>query len=460
MGKAMFDLDAILAPIPGDNPAGEDLRYTDVYERIKEARRADDMLNQGDWQREVKQSDWGTVVDVATDALSARTKDIQIAVWLIEGLIKKQGFAGLNAGLTILESFIRDFWDYVYPLAEDGDMDYRSGPLEFLNDKIALSIREIPLTDEKASEGYSWNRWQESRQVGYEKDTKNQWGDTDDNKVRARQDQIEEGKITAETFDAASAKSSKGFYIKLADDIDACMATYERLDALVDEKFGSDAPRLSDIKKAIEDSQRVVETILKDKGGRDIPAPVPAAEPASAPEPAKPKKGKASKAAQQEEKMATESIQQAPAQVRQFGAPSVQYTDQGSLEDAIWQSAQDTLTAQGINPALTQLLGASGSASSIRQKNRYRLMMVKLALMAERPDIARPIVEELYALISELNLEKWESPLWIAEVIEAYYQCLIAPGASEDDRTKAENELFPKLCSLDITKALAYKKGG
>src|SRR5208337_5190950 len=100
-------------------------------------------------------SDWGTVVDVATDALSARTKDIQIAVWLIEGLIKKQGFAGLNAGLTILESFIRDFWDYVYPLAEDGDMDYRSGPLEFLNDKIALSIREIPLTDEKASEGYS-----------------------------------------------------------------------------------------------------------------------------------------------------------------------------------------------------------------------------------------------------------------------------------------------------------------
>jgi type VI secretion system protein ImpA len=460
MGKAMFDLDAIFAPIPGDNPAGEDLRYTDVYERIKEARRADDTLNQGDWQREVKRSDWGTVVDVATEALSSRTKDIQIAVWLIEGLIKKQGFAGLNTGMTILDRFIRDFWDHVYPLAEGGDLEYRAGPLEFLNDKVSLTIREIPLTDEKVSEAFPWNKWQESRQVGYEKDTKNQYGDTDDNKLRARQEQIDEGRIPAETFDAAVAKSSKGFYSKLADDIDACVATYERLDALVDEKFGRDAPRLSDLQKACEDCQRVVNTILKDKGGRDIPAPAPAAEPAAATEPAKPKKGKAAKAAQQEEKMATDPVQQAPDHARLFVAPTVQYTDQASYEDDIWQNAQDTLASSGINPALTQLLGASGSALSARQKNRYRLMMAKLALQAERPDIARPIVEELYALLGELNLEKWESPLWIAEVIEAYYQCLTSAGASEDDRSNAENVLFPKLCSLDITKALAYKKGG
>ena len=459
VGKVKFDINAILAPIPGDSPAGEDVRYTGVYESIKEARRADDTLNQGDWQREVKRSDWGTVIDVAGEALGARTKDIQIAVWLIEGLIRKQGFAGLNAGLTILDSFIRDFWDHVYPLAEDGDLEYRAGPLEFLNDKVSLSIREIPLTDEKASEGFSWNKWQESRQVGYEKDTKNQWGDTDENKMRVRQEHIAEGRIPAETFDTAAGQSSKEFYLKLADDIDACIAAYGRFDAVVDEKFGREAPRLSDLQKACEDSQRVVGTILKDRGGRDIPAPAPQAQPEAAPEPEKPKKGKAPKA-KQEEQVAPQRVQQAPAEARQFVAPAVQYTDQASFEDAVWQTAQDTLTSSGINPALTQLLSASGSATSPRQKNRYRLMMAKLALLAERPDISRPIVEELYALINEIQLEKWESPLWIAEVIEAYYQCLTSPGASEDDRLKAENELFPKLCSLDITKALAYKKGG
>ncbi|MCK7512006.1 MAG: hypothetical protein MZV70_53480 [Desulfobacterales bacterium] len=60
--------------------------------------------------------------------------------------------------------------------------------------------------------------------------------------------------------------------------------------------------------------------------------------------------------------MASQSVQQAPAEVRQFVAPAVQYTDQASFEDAVWQTAQDTLTSSGINPALTQLLSASGSA--------------------------------------------------------------------------------------------------
>jgi type VI secretion system protein ImpA len=452
VGKARFDIDAILAPVSGDNPAGEDLRYTDVYERIKEARRADDMLNQGDWQREIKRSDWTTVVEVANEALSTKTKDIQIAVWLTEALIQKQGFGGLAAGLTAIRAFLQDYWDNLYPQAEDGDLEYRSGPLEFLNDKVSLSIRDIPVTDDKASEGYSWNRWQESRQVGYEKDIKNQWGDVDESRKHAREEKIAEGKIPAETFDAVVSKSAKNFYVALADEVDASMDAFVKLDAVVDEKFGKDAPRLSELKKTIEDCQRLVNQILKDKGGRQ-----PVSEPKSEPE--KPKKGKAPKATQ-EERMASDPVQAVPVEVRQVVVSSGQFTDQAAFEDTVWQTAQDTLTTSGINSALTHLLGASGSAPSNRQKNRFRLMMAKLALMAERPDIARPIVEELYALIGELHLEKWESPLWIAEVIEAYYQCLTAEGTSNEDRAKAENELFPKLCSLDITKALAYKKGG
>ena len=99
-------------------------------------------------------------------------------------------------------------------------------------------------------------------------------------------------------------------------------------------------------------------------------------------------------------------------------------------------------------------------ASSIRQQNRYRLMMAKVALQAKRPDIARPILEELYRLIQEFRLENWESSAWIAEMIEAYFQCLTAEGSPNEDIAKAYDELYPKLCSKDITKALSYKKGG
>jgi type VI secretion system protein ImpA len=158
MKKKTFDMDAILAPIPGDNPSGEDMRYSAIYEQIKEARRADDLLDQGDWQRDVKKSDWDAVIKVSSEALQKKTKDLQIAAWLTEALIKKVGFAGLSDGLAVIIAFINDYWDTLYPLPEEGDLEYRIGPLEFLNDKVSSAIKDIPITEPKTTSGYSWNQ--------------------------------------------------------------------------------------------------------------------------------------------------------------------------------------------------------------------------------------------------------------------------------------------------------------
>src|ERR1051326_8846028 len=48
----VIDVDALLTPIPGDNPAGENLQYSGIYDEIREARRADDNLTKGDWEHE------------------------------------------------------------------------------------------------------------------------------------------------------------------------------------------------------------------------------------------------------------------------------------------------------------------------------------------------------------------------------------------------------------------------
>ena len=79
-----ISIDTLLAPIPGENPAGEDLRYTTIYEEIKEARRSDDVLDRGAWKHDIKTSDWQKVVTIAVDALTKKTKDLQIAAWLTE----------------------------------------------------------------------------------------------------------------------------------------------------------------------------------------------------------------------------------------------------------------------------------------------------------------------------------------------------------------------------------------
>ena len=50
----VVDLDLIFQPIPGENPAGESLRYSGIYDEMREARRADENLAQGAWQTELK----------------------------------------------------------------------------------------------------------------------------------------------------------------------------------------------------------------------------------------------------------------------------------------------------------------------------------------------------------------------------------------------------------------------
>src|ERR1700686_2881989 len=48
--------EGLLNPIPGDNPSGKTLRYDPVYDKIREARREENVLPQGDWSREVKKA--------------------------------------------------------------------------------------------------------------------------------------------------------------------------------------------------------------------------------------------------------------------------------------------------------------------------------------------------------------------------------------------------------------------
>ncbi|NLI83030.1 MAG: type VI secretion system protein TssA [Deltaproteobacteria bacterium] len=468
-----IDVEEVLAPIPGENPAGEDIRYTALYEEIKEARRTEEALPLGDWQREVKTADWEKTITLAVQALSTRSKDLQIAVWLCEGLIRKGGFEGLTLGLQILRGLMERFWEGCFPAVEEGDLEFRAAPIEFMNDKLWVCVREIPLTEEGKTTGYSWLKWKESREVGSEADLRNRYGDVDENKKRVRDERIAEGKITAEEFDAAVALSSKEFYEALALQVNAALQEFNAFDALVDARFGNDAPRLAELKLALKDCDQLVAKLLKEKGGRQ-PTPAEGApkekaggllgkffrkqkEPAPQESSPSPLRDFPISAAQdiREYPMASETRAAGESAPSPIMLNLEQLGDQGTQEKSRWMEAVQTLESSGMKDSLDQLLAASYCAPSIREKNRYRLLMARVCLMAGRPDLARPIVEELYALIEELHLEKWESPLWIAEVLDALYRCLTAGEASEEDSARAK-ALFERLCTTDVTKALLY----
>jgi len=451
--KRTIDIDALLTPIPGENPAGEDLRYTPVYDDIKEARRADDAFSMGEWQREIKSSDWEKVISISLAALEERTKDLQIAAWLAEALVATDGFNGLAAGIRIMAGHVVHFWDTVYPKMEGDDLDYRVAPFEFFNDKLCSSVKLVPLTEPDVTPAYSLIKWQESREVGYDADTRNKYGDIDEQKQKRRSELLDEGKIPAEEFDASVIKSSASFYQSLAENLSQCRETFKALDKAADEKFGGDAPRLSDLGEALNECDRLVSRILREQKGQLVDQEPP---PATAPDTAseqEPPPTVQSPAAASGNTTVSEPVLPP---LDQLPVPQVS-SDVVSREETLWSEALMMMENGGFKDALDRLLSISNSQPSERGRNRYRFLVAKLCMKAGRPGLARPIIEQLNTQIVELQLERWESPVWIAEVLDALYQCLISGEPPDEDITRA-NELFKRICTMDVTKALVYRK--
>src|ERR671915_2200220 len=98
-----IDIQELLQPIPGATPAGEPLRYQGTYDRIADARREDDpSLSQGIYKSTLKRADWTAAEAICVEALTKRSKDLQIASWLLESWLHLYGFAGVTNGLNLL----------------------------------------------------------------------------------------------------------------------------------------------------------------------------------------------------------------------------------------------------------------------------------------------------------------------------------------------------------------------
>jgi type VI secretion system protein ImpA len=265
----ILDVEALLAPIPGDHPAGKDVRYDGTHDAIKEARRADDALNQGEWVREIKTANWAAAMEIATEVLATKSKDLQVACWLTEALLKRYGFPGLRDGLHLMRELQERFWDELFPAIEEGDLESRAAPLVWLNEKLPLAIRQVPITHGMSGEHYSWLHWKESRDL-------DNLGRQDHEAMLAA---LAEGKITGEQFDKTVDGTSLAHTSALFEDLSQLSQEYEQLDQAVDGKFGRQAPTLRDLKEAIEDCRMLVMDILKKKGGLEPEAAPPEPKP-------------------------------------------------------------------------------------------------------------------------------------------------------------------------------------
>jgi type VI secretion system protein ImpA len=262
--------DDLLNPIPGENPCGENLRYAAVYDKIKEARRQDDDAPQGEWQMERKLADYPLVLKLAGEALATKTKDLQLAVWVTEALFKTESFPGLLSGLNLIRGLIGQFWENLYPEIEDGDLELRAAPLDWLGSRQNAPLRSLPIT----RTGKNWYQYKEARATGYESDA------VEPEKQEARANAIAEGRMTGEDWNQAFNATPKTFYANLESTLDGILETIESLTGLCEEKFADEGPSFAPLRTTIEEIRHTVHQLLQKKREiepDEVPAEVPAA---------------------------------------------------------------------------------------------------------------------------------------------------------------------------------------
>lgn len=246
----------LLQPIRPDAPAGDDLRYDNRVDVIKEARREDLDLPTNNAESKRKLAEWPQVVTLTTTLLTEETKDLQLAAWLCEGLLHKDGYAGLTSGLTAFQGLLDTFWDTVYPLPEDDDDELRLGPIEWIGAKLSIPLRMTPF----GPLSVTFLQIESARLIPTEAEA-----EQDADKRAARAAAVADGKPMPEAVDAMAGALNKAAVRKVLSDLDELRAAIVSLEKSADVRFGSSAPSLSGIRGVVDDLKRYGATLLARK---------------------------------------------------------------------------------------------------------------------------------------------------------------------------------------------------
>jgi type VI secretion system protein ImpA len=256
-----IDMARLLQPIPGPSATGVSLRYEGEYDRIREARRDEDpALPQGVWRYDLKRADWNLVIELCADALSERSKDLQIACWLLDALVHRRGFAGLAEGLGILVALCDEFWPDLFPAIDDDDMGARLAPIEWIDDKLPQVIYTLPLTCSGTIEtvSYSWTDFvnAQRRDIAHTGSSSAGRGD----------------EATLEAFNASAEATPTSFYEELGEQLDRGLEGIGSAAATLDRHCGKAAPGLVHLREALGDIQGFVGAVLAQRSDTVKPA--------------------------------------------------------------------------------------------------------------------------------------------------------------------------------------------
>ncbi|MCU0959998.1 MAG: type VI secretion system protein TssA [Pirellulaceae bacterium] len=264
-----LDLAALLAPITPEQPAGVDLRKTPDSEAVFTAAK-DAFDSAAHWEEEAEKAkdpylepherellmrnlrapDWDAVRAQAAEILQRRAKDLRVAAWLVEALIRTRGWAGLKFGLQLLRELCQTHWEHIHERPDVSGLTTTVAPLAKLGRRFCLqAIRAMPILDSPACGKLSALDYRASQNL--EKIT-----DPD-----VRQQQINDGVLPLAEFELAARQASADDWAGIRTLVDAARDELDALNTWLNAQCGSAAPVLSGIATALGECAEVVEQL-------------------------------------------------------------------------------------------------------------------------------------------------------------------------------------------------------
>lgn len=258
-----FDFELLLEPFDGDTPSGvdprTDLSPTSRFLRMKDARasaRRKERAIDVDGDAPSPMSEWQEVAQLGVEILTEEGKDIEVASWLAEALLRLSGCAGLYVGVKAAHGLVERFWDTLYPLPDEDGNESRLSPFIGLNGAegegtLIQPLRKIPLTGSEPPYGlWQYHQAQEIEQI------------SDSSK---REERIAAGALSLGTFAEAVNATPASWYADLVAGIAAVRQAFDELSDAFAERVGIDAPPAGSIRSVLQTIAEAVSVFAADK---------------------------------------------------------------------------------------------------------------------------------------------------------------------------------------------------
>jgi type VI secretion system protein ImpA len=262
-GPQILDLELLLAPVSEEAPVGADPRQdfsvNSLFLKIKDARAEARRIERAidtDGDGPSPDPSWGIVLETGSQILSSQGKDLEIAAWMVEALVRVEGFPGLLEGLKLCQGLIELYWEDIYPLPDEDGLESRLLPFLGLNGQsedspLIQCLRKLPITGHSAPYGF----WQYQKAI--------EISNTSDQAQRA--EKIAAGNITLDEFNLAVAETSPIYFKEL---VDLILKLKQALDDFYNAFYahvGVDAPAVSAISNALQQIQEAIQEFAKKK---------------------------------------------------------------------------------------------------------------------------------------------------------------------------------------------------